>query len=71
MFKRVALFLTTNLAIILVIPLILSVFNIQPYLTPHGLNYQSLLIYALIIGFTGSFISLFISKWMAMLSTFD
>lgn len=66
MFKRVTLFLATNLAIILIISLILSLFNIGPYLTQYGLNYQSLLIYALIIGFTGSFISLFISKWMAI-----
>lgn len=66
MFKRVALFLATNLAIILVISFILSVFNVQPYLTQYGLNYQTLLIYALIIGFAGSFISLFISKWMAI-----
>lgn len=65
MFKRIALFLATNLAIIIVISIILSIFNVGPYLTQYGLNYTSLLIYALIIGFTGSFISLFISKWMA------
>src|SRR5690349_16917198 len=66
MIKRVALFLITNLGILLVISLILSIFNVQPYLTQYGLNYQMLLVYALIVGFTGSFISLFISKWMAM-----
>lgn len=66
MIKRIFLFLITNLAIILVISLILSIFNVSPYLTQYGLNYQSLLIYAAIIGFTGSFISLFMSKWMAM-----
>lgn len=66
MFKRIALFLATNLAIIVVLSVILSIFNVQPYLTQHGLNYQSLLIYAAVIGFTGAFISLFISKWMAM-----
>ncbi|BCA94799.1 protease HtpX [Legionella antarctica] len=66
MFKRVALFLATNLAIIVVISLILSIFNIAPYLTQYGLDYQSLLIFASIIGFTGSLISLFISKWMAI-----
>lgn len=66
MLKRVALFLATNLAILVVISFILSLFNVQPYLTQSGLNYQSLFIYALIVGFTGSFISLFISKWMAM-----
>jgi heat shock protein HtpX len=48
------------------ISVILSLFNVSPYLTKHGLSYQSLLIYALILGFTGAFISLFISKWMAI-----
>lgn len=66
MLKRITLFLATNLAIIMVISVILSIFNVQPYLTKYGLNYQSLLIYAAIIGFTGSFISLLISKWMAI-----
>ncbi|KTC89555.1 protease HtpX [Fluoribacter dumoffii] len=66
MFKRIVLFLATNLAILVVISFILSLFNIGPYLTQYGLNYQALLIYAGIIGFTGAFISLFISKWMAI-----
>ncbi|HHF0525802.1 TPA: protease HtpX [Legionella anisa] len=66
MFKRIVLFLVTNLAIIIVISLILSIFNVSPYLTQYGLNYQALLIFAAIIGFTGAFISLFISKWMAI-----
>lgn len=66
MIKRVFLFLLTNFAIIIVISVILSIFNVQPYLTPYGLDYQALLIYAAIIGFTGALISLFISKWMAM-----
>lgn len=66
MFKRITLFLITNLAIIIVLSIILSIFNVQPYLTQHGLNYQTLLIFAAIIGFTGSFISLFISKWIAI-----
>lgn len=61
MFKRVALFLATNLAIILVISLILSIFNVQPYLSQYGLNYQSLLIYVLIIGFTGP--NAFATSW--------
>lgn len=66
MFKRIGLFLATNLAILLVISFFLSVFNINPYLHQYGLDYKTLLIYAAIIGFTGSFISLFMSKWMAM-----
>ncbi|MGB6976049.1 MAG: protease HtpX [Gammaproteobacteria bacterium] len=63
--RRVGLFLATNIAILAVISILLSIFNVRPYLEQHRLNYQSLLIYAAIIGFTGSFISLFISKWMA------
>jgi heat shock protein HtpX len=63
--RRVGLFLATNIAILVVISILLSVFNVRPYLENHHLNYQSLLIYAAIVGFTGSFISLFISKWMA------
>ncbi|QMT60856.1 protease HtpX [Legionella sp. PC997] len=66
MFKRIILFLATNLAILIVISFILSLFNISPYLTQYGLNYKVLLIYAAIVGFTGSLISLFISKWMAI-----
>ncbi|WP_454784188.1 protease HtpX [Legionella sp. WA2024007413] len=66
MFKRIVLFLATNLAILIVISFILSLFNISPYLTQYGLNYKVLLIYAAIVGFTGSLISLFISKWMAI-----
>ena len=66
MFKRIGLFLIANLAIIIVISFILRVLNIEPYLTRHGLNYTSLLVFSAIIGFTGSFISLFISKWMAI-----
>ncbi len=65
MAKRIFLFLLTNIAVIAVIQVILSVFNVQPYLTPYGLNYQSLLIFAAIVGFSGSIFSLFISKWVA------
>jgi heat shock protein HtpX len=68
MFKRIFLFLAANIAIIAVISVILTVFNVQPYLTPYGINYEALLIFAAIVGFTGSFVSLFISKWMAKMA---
>ncbi|MCF7917760.1 protease HtpX [Candidatus Gracilibacteria bacterium] len=63
--KRIVLFLLINLAIIVILGIIMSVFGVQPYLTPYGLNLQSLLIFAVIIGFAGSFISLFLSKSVA------
>lgn len=68
MAKRILLFVMTNIAILAVISIILRIFNVQPYLTQHGLDYTALLIYSAIIGFTGAFISLFLSKTMAKMS---
>ncbi|MEA3304236.1 MAG: protease HtpX [Patescibacteria group bacterium] len=65
MFKRVFLFLLTNIAVIAVVSIVLSVFDVSPYLTGTGLNYQSLLIFAAAFGMIGSGFSLLISKWMA------
>lgn len=65
MFKRVGLFILTNLAIIVVVSIIMSIFNVQPYLTQQGIDYRSLLIFAALFGFAGATVSLFISKWMA------
>jgi heat shock protein HtpX len=65
MFKRIFLFVAANIAIIAVISIVFSVFGLQPYLSANGINYQSLLVFSAIIGFVGSFFSLFISKWMA------
>lgn len=71
MFKRVALFITTNLAIVLVLSVVLRLLGVDRILdeSDSGLNYQTLLILSLVIGFGGSFISLAISKWMAKRST--
>ena len=62
---RIALFLATNVAILLVLSFAMRVFGIEPYLTANGLNLTSLLFMAAVMGFGGSFISLAISKWMA------
>lgn len=63
--KRVFLFLVTNLAIVLVLSITMSVLGVGNYMTANGLNLGSLLVFAAIMGFGGSFISLAISKWMA------
>lgn len=63
--KRVVLFLVTNLAIVLVLSLTMRLLGVEPYLNEKGLNLQALLIFAAMMGFGGSFISLAISKWMA------
>lgn len=65
--KRIALFLMTNLAVVLVLGIVLSiVFSVT------GMNTNSiggLLILATVFGFGGSLISLAMSKWMAKKST--
>src|SRR5690606_41225082 len=67
---RILLFLATDLAVVLVarIPLgLLGVGSIHD--GQGGMNLQALLIFCAVIGFAGSFISLFMSKWMAKRST--
>jgi heat shock protein HtpX len=63
--KRIVLFLATNLAIMLVLSITMRLLGVEPYLNANGLNLQSLLIFAAVMGFGGSFISLAMSKWMA------
>jgi heat shock protein HtpX len=63
--KRIFLFLATNLAIVLVLSLTMRLLGVEPYLNENGLNLGALLIFAAVMGFGGSFISLAISKWMA------
>jgi heat shock protein HtpX len=67
MLKRVVLFLATNLAIIVLLNIVLSLLGVDSLLAQNGsdLNVRNLLVYALVVGFTGSFLSLAISKWMA------
>lgn len=67
--KRIFLFLATNLAVILVMSIVLSLLGINRYLYGSGLDLGSLLVFSLVIGFTGSIISLLISKPMAKWST--
>ena len=66
--KRIALFLATNLAIVLVLSITMRLLGVEPYLNANGLNLKSLLIFAAVMGFGGSLISLMISKWTARMS---
>jgi len=67
--KRVFLFLATNLAVIVLLSVVLSALGVDQFLTGSGLNVQMLLVFSLIVGFTGSIFSLLISKPMAKWST--
>ena len=65
--KRVLLFLATNLAVVLVLGIVTSI--VLPMLGLNTRGYGGLLVFAMIFGFGGAFISLAISKWMAIRST--
>ena len=67
--KRVFLFLATNLAILVLLGVVTSL--LEGYLASQGIQFEqmSLLIFAAVFGMGGSFISLAISKWMAIRMT--
>lgn len=64
---RILLFLGTNIAIMVLLSLVFSLLGLEGVLASNGvdLNLQALLVYSAVIGFSGSIISLLISKWMA------
>jgi heat shock protein HtpX len=65
--KRVFLFLLTNLAIMLVLGVVISVFGLGQVLDEQGidLDLQALLVLSALVGMTGSVVSLAMSKFMA------
>ncbi|PLR69364.1 protease HtpX [Bacillus sp. UMB0893] len=66
MAKRIFLFILTNILVLITIGIVLSVLGVDPYAnTAGGIDLISLLIFSAVVGFTGSFISLAMSKWMA------
>jgi heat shock protein HtpX len=69
--KRIALFVATNVAVLAVIYVLLSVLGLEQIMTQDGtqLNLGALLGFSAVVGFTGSFISLAMSKWIAKMST--
>ncbi|MCH8976575.1 MAG: protease HtpX [Proteobacteria bacterium] len=64
---RIGLFLATNAAVLVLISIVFQVFGIEGILDNNGvdLNFNALLVMSAVIGFSGSFISLAISKWSA------
>lgn len=65
--KRILLFLVTNLAVMLVLSIVLSI--LFKVLGIDSRSMSGLLVFAAVFGFGGSFISLLMSKWMAKRST--
>ena len=68
--KRIALFLLTNIAVILVLSVVARLLGVDRFLEADGsLNLNQLLVFCAIFGFGGSFISLAMSKWIALKTT--
>lgn len=67
--KRIVLFLATNLAVVLVLSIVLNVLGVARPVSGAGINVPALLVFSLVVGFTGSIISLLMSKPMAKWST--
>lgn len=62
---RIALFIATNVGVLILVSVLMSLFGVDAYLADGGIDYMGLLIMCALFGFAGSFISLLISKWMA------
>ncbi|PIS01927.1 MAG: protease HtpX [Chlamydiae bacterium CG10_big_fil_rev_8_21_14_0_10_42_34] len=75
MVRRVFLFLVLNFLVVLMISFIFNLFNLRPYFSAYGIDYQSLLIFCFIWGMGGAFISLALSrvmaKWMMKIKPID
>lgn len=63
--RRVLLFIALNAMVLLTISIVLNLLNVKPYLTQSGLDIESLLIFCLVWGVCGAFISLMLSRLMA------
>ncbi|HJV10627.1 MAG TPA: protease HtpX [Burkholderiales bacterium] len=67
--KRVLLLVATNVAVMLVLSIVVSVLGLDRWLAAEGIDYVSLLWFSAIFGFGGAFISLLMSKTIARWST--
>ncbi len=68
---RLGLFLATNIAIMAVLAVVMQIFGIEGVLARNGvdLNLGALLVMSVVVGMTGSFISLAMSKKLAKMAT--
>jgi len=66
--KRVLLLIATNLAVMVVLSIVVSVLGVDRWLLANGIAYGQLLWFSAIFGFGGAFLSLLMSKWIAKMS---
>ncbi len=68
--RRIVLFLTTNIAVLLLLSIVCRVLGIDQWAASRGYGGMGgLLVFAAVFGMGGAFISLLMSKWMAKMST--
>ena len=63
--KRIVLLIATNLAIMLVLGVVSTLTGAHKFFSGSGLDLGRLLFFALLMGFGGAFISLWMSKAIA------
>jgi len=67
--KRIVLFLGTNIAVLLVLTFVVNLLGLNTWLQANGIDYGTLMLFSIVLGFGGSFISLLMSKTIAKWST--
>src|SRR5258706_7727240 len=66
--NRVMLLLATNIAVMVVLSIVVSVLGLDNWLNENGIDYGTLLLFSAVFGFGGAFISLLMSKFIAKMS---
>lgn len=65
MIKRIFLFMLTNILVLIAVNVIISFLGVGHYITASGMDYSALMVFCLVWGMIGSFISLLLSRFMA------
>ena len=63
--KRVFLLIATNLAVMVLLSIVVSVLGLDRWMMAEGINYTQLLLFSAVFGFGGAFVSLLMSKTIA------
>ena len=63
--KRIFMFLAVNALILITLSITLSILGVRPYLSARGIDYQALMLFCLVWGMGGAFVSLALSRVMA------
>ena len=66
--KRIALFLLTNLAVVVTLSIVAQILGLDRIMGAQGLNFVALLGFAALFGFGGALLSLAMSKWSAKMA---